>query len=77
MKIILMVLILIVDLIASDTFCSKVVKIPKYMYTKKGAHKNWSVVIPEKAAPVTQSTLMDVALCRQTLGSEHHRYAIG
>ena len=35
--------------------------------------KKWFMVTPEKAAPVTQTTLS--SLCRRTVGSERHRYA--
>ena len=40
------------------------------------AHINWSMVKPEKAAPVTGTTSRTASPGRRTLGSEHHRYAI-
>ena len=44
---------------------------------KRKAHINWSMVIPEKAATVTGTTLRTIlALCRRTLGKERYRYAI-
>ena len=44
---------------------------------KREAHINWSMVIPEKAATVTGTTLRTIlSLCRRTLGKERHRYAI-
>ena len=45
---------------------------------KRGARNSWSMVIPEKAAPVPGPDLTRgiLALSRQTLGDERHRYAI-
>ena len=44
---------------------------------KREAHINWSMVIPEKAATVTGTTLRTIlALCRRALDKERHRYAI-
>ena len=44
---------------------------------KREAHRKWSMVIPEKAAPVTGTTWRTIlALRRRILGSERHRYAI-
>ena len=37
---------------------------------------NWSTVKPEKVEPVTRTILGTTDPGRQTLGSDHHRYAI-